>query len=65
MVHLARQQLYFGRFFTLDEMIENVEAVTAGEVREAAQAFFDPRNLALTILGSLDGFHLGRQELIC
>jgi len=65
MVHLARQQLCFGRFFTLDEMIEKVEAVTAGDVQQAAQLFFDPRNIALTILGSLDGFHIGREDLVC
>ena len=33
MGNLARQELYFKRFFTLDEMLESIEAVTAEQVR--------------------------------
>ena len=36
MGNLARQWLNFGRFFTLDELIEGIEAVTAEEVQETA-----------------------------
>ncbi len=30
MSNLARQEMYFGRFFTLDELVESIEQVTAG-----------------------------------
>ncbi len=43
MGNLARQELYFKRFFSLDEMLERIEQVTADEVQELAQQFFDPK----------------------
>ena len=33
MGNLARQELYFERFFTLDEMLESIEAITAEQVQ--------------------------------
>ncbi len=65
MANLARQELYFGRFFSLDELIESIERVTAGDVQRTAQDLFDPRRIALTVLGNLDGFRIGREDLAC
>ncbi|MBM3745278.1 MAG: insulinase family protein [Acidobacteria bacterium] len=65
MANLARQELYFNRFFSPDELVENIEQVSAAEVQRVARQFFDPRHIALTVLGNLDGFHLGREDLGC
>uniref|UniRef100_Q01QF8 Peptidase M16 domain protein n=1 Tax=Solibacter usitatus (strain Ellin6076) TaxID=234267 RepID=Q01QF8_SOLUE len=65
MSNLARQEMYFGRFFTLDELVESIEAVTAEDVRRIAQTFFDSRQIALTILGNLENFRITREELGC
>jgi len=65
MSNLARQEMYFGRFFTLDELVESVEQVTADDVQRIARAFFDPKHIALTVLGNLDGFKIGREDLVC
>jgi predicted Zn-dependent peptidase len=65
MANIARQYLYFGRFFSLDEMAEGVELVTADEVQQAAQDFFDPKHVALSVVGNLDGIRVSRDELIC
>ena len=65
MSNLARQEMYFGRFFTLDELVESIESVTAADVQRIAQTFFEPRQIALTILGSLEDFHIGREDLAC
>ncbi len=65
MANLARQELYFGKFFSLDEILEGIENVTTGQVQDVARGFFDPRLIALTVLGNLDGFHIGREELVC
>jgi predicted Zn-dependent peptidase len=65
MSNLARQELYFGRFFSLDELVESIEAVTADDVQRIAQTFFDPRQIALTILGNLEGFRICRDDLGC
>ena len=60
---LARQELYHGRFFTLDEMIDSIESVTAGQVQDIAQEFFNADNIALTMLGRLDGLKMTREDL--
>jgi predicted Zn-dependent peptidase len=65
MSNLARQEMHFKRFFTLDELVESIEKVTAEGVQKVAQDFFDPKHVALTILGNLDGFKLVREDLVC
>jgi predicted Zn-dependent peptidase len=64
MANLARQELYFNRFFSLDEMLERVENVEAEEVQKLAQQFFDPKRMAVAMLGRLDGFRVRRQDLV-
>src|SRR6266403_377648 len=63
MSNLARQEMYFGRFFSLDELAESIEAVTADQVHGIAQKFFDQKQIGLTVLGNLDGFKIGREDL--
>ncbi len=65
MSNLARQEMYFGRFFSLDELVESIESVSAADVQRIAQTFFDPKQIALTILGNLENFKIGREELAC
>ena len=65
MSNLARQEMYFGRFFSLDELVESIETVTAADVQRIAQTFFDPKQIALTVLGNLENFKIGREDLVC
>jgi predicted Zn-dependent peptidase len=65
MGNLARQELYFKRFFTLDEMLERIERVTPEEVRDLAEQFFDPKKMAVAMLGRLEGFKISRGDLAC
>jgi predicted Zn-dependent peptidase len=65
MSNLARQEMYFGRFFTLDELVESIESVSAADVQRIAQTFFEPKQIALTVLGNLENFRIGREELTC
>ncbi len=65
MSNLARQELYFGHFFSLDELVESIEVVTAEDVQRIAQTFFDPRQIALTVLGNLENFRISREDLAC
>jgi predicted Zn-dependent peptidase len=65
MSNLARQELYFGRFQTLDEILASIEAVTREEVQAVAREFFRTENVAVTVLGDLDGFSLTRDRLAC
>jgi len=63
MGNLVRQELYFQRFFSINEMLNSVERVTAEEVQNLAAQFFDPKRMAVAMLGRLDGFRLRRQDL--
>jgi len=65
MANLARQEMYFPRFFSLDELIEAIEQVTAAEVQQIACESFNQKQIALTVLGNLNGFKLGREKLVC
>ena len=65
MGNLARQEMYFKRFFTLDEMVQSIEEVTAEQVQRIAQEFFDPKNITLAMLGNLGDFKVKREDLAC
>ena len=65
MSNLARQEMHFGRFFTLDELVESIEKVTADDVQRVAQDFFEARTVALTVLGIWTDSKIAREELIC
>jgi predicted Zn-dependent peptidase len=65
MSNLARQEMYFKRFFSLDETIEQIESVKGEEVCEMANCLFRPDKVAVTVLGNLDGLKLSRENLVC
>jgi predicted Zn-dependent peptidase len=65
MSNLARQEMYFDRFYGLDELIEKIEAVTANELKDLANYFFKTENIAVTVLGNLNGLKLTREQLAC
>ncbi len=62
MANLARQEMYFRQFFTVDEIIARIDAVEAAKVQAMAQRLFDPDRIAVTLLGRLDGIKLNRNE---
>jgi predicted Zn-dependent peptidase len=65
MSNLARQELYFHRFYSLDEILASIGAVTREEVQSLAQEFFRPSQIAVTVLGPLNGFAVDRERLAC
>jgi predicted Zn-dependent peptidase len=65
MSNLARQELYFHRFSSLDEILASIDAVTPEEVQALAKEFFQPERIAVTVLGALNGFALDRSRLSC
>jgi len=50
---IARQEYYFGRQFTSDEIIQHIDAVTLDDIRAVAHTIVDPDSLSLTLLGNL------------
>ena len=65
MSNLARQEMYFGRFLSTDEVLASVEAVTREDVQAVANATFRADQTSATVVGSLDGFTLRREHLDC
>jgi predicted Zn-dependent peptidase len=65
MSNLARQEMYFDHFYTMDELIEKIESVTADELKELANEFFHTESIAVTVLGNLNGLKLTRDQLAC
>ncbi len=65
MSNLARQEMYFDRFFSMDEMIRRIEAVSSEQLKRIAEEFFQPEAIAVTILGNLKGLKITRSHLAC
>jgi predicted Zn-dependent peptidase len=65
MANLARQEMYFHQFFTADEVIARIDAVTAEQVQVMARRLFVTDRIAVTLLGRLSGIKLNRDRLVC
>ena len=51
MTHLARQEMYFGRHVTLDEILQKVEGVTPDDLLRVSHALFAAQPVGVTTLG--------------
>jgi len=65
MSNLARQEMYFDRFYGLDELIEKIESVTSEDLQAMANDFFRGESIAVTVLGNLNGLKISRDQLAC
>jgi predicted Zn-dependent peptidase len=65
MSNLARQEMYFDRFYDLDELIAKIEAVTSEDLTSLAKEFFRTEAVAVTALGNLNGLKISRDQLAC
>jgi predicted Zn-dependent peptidase len=65
MSNLARQELYFRRFYSLDEILASIDAVKREQLQALAQQYFRVDDIAVTVLGNLNGFALDRARLNC
>ncbi len=65
MSNLARQEMYYDRFFGMDEIIQRIQAVTVEDLLQSANEFFQPELIAVTVLGNLNGLKITRDSLVC
>ena len=65
MSNLARQEMYYDRFFGMDEIIDRIQAVTVEDLLQSADEFFQPELIAVTVLGNLNGLKITRDSLAC
>ena len=56
MSNLARQEIYFGRQFTLEETLDGIASVTGKQVQKLCRDLFHDRRLTLAALGNLSRF---------
>lgn len=54
MSHIARNEIYFGRFITTDEIIRAIRAVSRDEIIDLARSLFRSDHMALTFLGDFE-----------
>jgi predicted Zn-dependent peptidase len=62
MSYLARQEIYFGRTFGLDETLAEIEGVASGDVQRIANDLFRG-DLAMSLLGNLKGYRPRASQL--
>ena len=62
---LARQQMFYNRFFTTDEITAEVDRVTATHITRLANELLRPEGLTLTLLGNLRKLSIDRHNLVC
>jgi len=51
MSHIARNELYFGKAVTTDEICQRIRSVTRDEIVELARILFRPEGMAVSLLG--------------
>ena len=65
MSNLARQEMYYGRFFSVEEIVAEVDAVTAADIQALARQLFRQEAIALTVLGNLGDLAITRADIAC
>ena len=63
MSNLARQEIFFSRQFTLDEILERINQVTRADVQRVAGEIFGSDELAITAVGQLGSLDLDRAQI--
>lgn len=65
MSQLARHEIFFGRQYTADEILREVEAVMAEDVQRVANDIFKPDALALVVVGFVNALRFERAQFAC
>ena len=64
MSNLARQEAYFQRPFTLNEILEGIDRVSGEEVKILAREMFDSSTCTMAVLGNTSKFKMTRNDLV-
>jgi predicted Zn-dependent peptidase len=60
MTRLARNEIYFGRFMPVNEVIDQIDGVTLDQISDLANELLRPEHLCLTVLGPITEGQLNR-----
>lgn len=65
MSRIAKQEIYFGRYFEVDEILRNIDMVRPEDIQELASRLFQDEHLSLASIGPLDEEILKEVDLRC
>ncbi|HET9088508.1 MAG TPA: pitrilysin family protein, partial [Acidobacteriaceae bacterium] len=65
MSNLARQEMYFQRFYAVPEILDRIAGVSGEDVMKMARQLFVPESVAVAMLGNLNGLKVTREHLAC
>lgn len=51
MSHIARQEIYYGKFISLEETINQIEKISLSEIKEISERLTQGKDFAITLLG--------------
>jgi predicted Zn-dependent peptidase len=54
MSHIAKNEIYFGKAISLEDIAQGVRSVTRSNIIELASSIFSSETMALTLLGDFD-----------
>jgi len=58
MSHLARNEIYFGKAISMEEISEGIRVVSREDIIDLAREIFRPEGMALTLLGNVEKISL-------
>ncbi len=61
----ARDEIYFGRLVSLDEVLSGIDRVSIRQINDLANELFDHKSLALIAMGAVGGESLPSNILYC
>lgn len=65
MVQVAKEEMYFGRHFTLDEIIKSIDKVKAEGIKNLAEKLFNSQFFNLALLGPIKENRISEEILHC
>ena len=63
MMKLAKQEIYFGRQFTIEDTLARIDEIAPGDLRQLAERLFDPARSAWSAVGPATSIEKVAQEL--
>jgi len=64
MSNLARQEMYFTRQTSMDEVLARIEKVTAEDLQQIARQLFERGKCAMAALGQTNGLRIEQNDLV-
>lgn len=63
MQNIARQEIYYGRYYSPEEILREIDAVSLGEAKELAERLIGGNGIALTVLGPVDPSQISQLQV--